>query len=68
MLFVSHDLLSVAAICDRIAIIHDGEIVETGETERIFMRPQHPYTQQLVAALPAQPAFKQRNVAKIAAT
>jgi ABC-type dipeptide/oligopeptide/nickel transport system ATPase component len=68
LLFISHDLLSVAAICDRIAIIHDGEIVETGDTERIFMRPQHPYTQQLIAALPALPTFKQARAASIVAT
>ena len=52
ILYISHDLASVAGICDRIAILHQGEIVECGTTEQIFARPQHAYTQKLMAALP----------------
>jgi ABC-type glutathione transport system ATPase component len=52
ILYISHDLASVAGICDRIAILHQGEIVETGTTEQIFAHPQHDYTQRLMAALP----------------
>jgi ABC-type dipeptide/oligopeptide/nickel transport system ATPase component len=52
ILYISHDLASVAGICDRIAILHQGEIVECGATEQIFANPQHPYTQQLMAAMP----------------
>jgi peptide/nickel transport system ATP-binding protein len=52
MLYISHDLPSVAAICRRIAILHDGAIVECSSTERIFTSPEHPYTQRLIAALP----------------
>jgi peptide/nickel transport system ATP-binding protein len=52
ILYISHDLASVAGICDRIAILHKGEIVECGTTEQIFARPQHEYTQRLMAALP----------------
>lgn len=48
MLFISHDLRSVAAICDRVAILHNGEIVEMGASEEIFEKPRHPYTQQLL--------------------
>ena len=48
VLFISHDLQSVAAICDRVAILHDGEIVECGRTETVLRRPSHPYTQQLL--------------------
>jgi ABC-type glutathione transport system ATPase component len=55
MLYISHDLLSVAALCHRIAILHEGEIVETGSPSKIFGAPQHPYTQKLVAALPRGP-------------
>jgi len=44
ILYISHDLPSVAGICHRIAILHDGEIVECGTTKRIFNDPQHPYT------------------------
>ena len=49
VLFISHDLQSVATICKTIAILHDGEIVECGSTEQVLRRPQHPYTRQLAA-------------------
>jgi ABC-type glutathione transport system ATPase component len=52
ILYISHDLASVAGICDRIAILHQGEIVECGATGQIFANPQHPYTRQLMAAMP----------------
>src|SRR5579863_1965581 len=52
ILYISHDLASVAGICDRIAILHQGEIVECGTTEQIFTNPYHEYTQRLMAALP----------------
>ena len=55
ILYISHDLPSVAEICDRIAILHEGEIVECATAERIFTSPQHPYTQRLIAALPTIP-------------
>jgi ABC-type dipeptide/oligopeptide/nickel transport system ATPase component len=52
ILYISHDLASVAGICDRIAILHEGEIVECGATEQIFINPKHAYTQRLMAAIP----------------
>jgi ABC-type dipeptide/oligopeptide/nickel transport system ATPase component len=52
ILYISHDLASVAGICDRIAILHQGEIVECGATEKIFAHPVHEYTQRLMAAMP----------------
>ncbi len=55
ILYISHDLLSVASLCDRIAILHRGEIVECGESIQIFQSPTHPYTRQLTEALPANP-------------
>jgi ABC-type dipeptide/oligopeptide/nickel transport system ATPase component len=55
ILYISHDLLSVAALCHRIAILNDGEIVESGPPSQIFGAPQHPYAQKLVAALPRGP-------------
>jgi ABC-type dipeptide/oligopeptide/nickel transport system ATPase component len=55
ILYISHDLASVAGICDRIAILHQGEIVESGTTEQIFANPQHEYTQRLMAAIPRLP-------------
>jgi len=55
ILYISHDLLSVAALCHRIAILNSGEIIECGPPSQIFGAPQHPYTQKLVAALPRGP-------------
>jgi len=52
ILYISHDLVSVASICDRVAILHEGEIVECAATEQIFHRPAHPYTRLLIAAQP----------------
>lgn len=51
VLFISHDLPSVAALCRRIAILHDGEIVECGPVDSVLASPKHPYTQKLVAAV-----------------
>ena len=52
ILYISHDLASVAGICDRIAILHQGEIVECGTAADIFTNPRHEYTQRLMAAMP----------------
>ncbi|MCC7153003.1 MAG: ABC transporter ATP-binding protein [Bryobacterales bacterium] len=50
MLYISHDLSAVSAVCHRIAVLHDGKLVENGAPERLFASPQHPATQALVAA------------------
>lgn len=55
ILYISHDLASVAEICDRIAILHEGRIVETGSTEQVLLSPCHEYTQRLMAAMPKMP-------------
>ncbi len=52
LVFVSHDLSVVRHVCDRIAVMHRGEIVEMGPTEEIYENPQHPYTRTLIAAVP----------------
>jgi len=64
ILYISHDLLSVAVLCHRIAILNAGEIVECGPPSQIFGAPQNPYTQKLVAALPRVPllAAKKRGL------
>jgi len=55
ILYISHDLLSVAALCHRIAILQDGRIVECDSPENIFESPRHEYTRRLVGALPRPP-------------
>ena len=52
MLFITHDLRVAATICDRIAVMHRGEIVEMNRTEALFRAPEHPYTRGLLAAVP----------------
>ena len=51
-LFVSHDLSVVRHISDRIAVMQKGRIVELGDTEEVFTNPQHPYSQELLSAVP----------------
>ncbi len=55
ILYISHDLASVAGICDRIAILHEGQIVESGTAQQVLTSPRHQYTQRLMAAMPKMP-------------
>jgi peptide/nickel transport system ATP-binding protein len=52
ILYISHDLASVAGLCDRISILHHGQIVESGTAERVLYEPKHEYTRRLMAAMP----------------
>lgn len=52
VLFISHDLTIVGEICDDIAVVRNGEIVERGPVEQVLTDPQHPYSQSLLAAVP----------------
>ncbi len=52
-LFITHDLSVARFLCDRIAVMNEGKIVEIGDTEQIFTNPQHPYTQILLQAAPS---------------
>ncbi len=52
MIFISHDLSVVRYMSDHIAVMQKGQIVEYGEAEQVFHQPSHPYTQQLLAAIP----------------
>lgn len=54
MLFISHNLYVVKKLCRRVAVMQKGLLVESGETEQIFYHPQQPYTQKLIAAIPAR--------------
>ena len=53
ILFISHDLLSVATISHRVAVMDQGQIVECQQTQEIFRNPSHPSTQRMMAALPS---------------
>ena len=55
ILYISHDLLSLADFCHRIAILYQGQIVESGTPEQVFGSPRHEHTQRLVDALPREP-------------
>ncbi len=51
-LYITHDLAVARYMCDRIAVMYLGKIVEVGETETLLAKPQHPYTKALLAAVP----------------
>lgn len=55
ILLVSHDLTIVSALCEQIAVLEGGRIVERGETQRVLRDPEHPYTRQLLEAVPRMP-------------
>jgi peptide/nickel transport system ATP-binding protein len=54
MLFITHDLRVAAQVCDTIAVMRDGEVVEYGPAAGLFAAPRHPYTQELFAAVPGR--------------
>jgi peptide/nickel transport system ATP-binding protein len=60
MIMISHNLGVVAEVCDDLAVIYAGEIVERGSREAIFDRPAHPYTRGLFGAVPTLDEEKER--------
>lgn len=54
MIFVTHDLRVAAQVCDVVAVMQSGQVVEYGLAADVFTRPQHPYTQQLLTAIPGR--------------
>ena len=62
-LYITHDLAVARYMCDRIAVMYLGKIVEIGPTEEILQRPRHPYTQALLSAVPIpDPRFRREAV------
>jgi oligopeptide/dipeptide ABC transporter ATP-binding protein len=64
-LFITHDLGVVRSLCDRIAVMYLGQLVEEGETEEVFTLPRHPYTAALLGASPLPDPVKARHREKI---
>ena len=61
ILMITHDLTIVKRISDRVCVMHDGEIVETGNTKEIFSKPKHEYTKHLLSS---EPKGKVKEIAK----
>src|SRR3546814_15546427 len=65
VLFITHDFGVVADIADRVVVMQQGNVVETGTAEEVLRRPTHPYTRMLIGAVPSlNPRSEERRVGK----
>jgi oligopeptide/dipeptide ABC transporter ATP-binding protein len=64
-LFITHDLATVEYLCDRVAVMYLGKIVEVAPTKELFARPKHPYTQALLSAAVVPDPAIQRHRSRI---
>ncbi|GAA0469904.1 ABC transporter ATP-binding protein [Halococcus dombrowskii] len=68
ILLISHDMSVVRDVCDRVAVMYLGEIVERGPTEAVFADPQHPYTRALLASMPTPDPTRRGERAELSGT
>jgi len=68
ILFISHHLGVIAELCDEVVVMYAGEVIESGTTRNVFLKPQHPYTRKLLECDPARIEQATRNLPVIDGT
>jgi peptide/nickel transport system ATP-binding protein len=68
LIYITHDLATVSTICDKLAIMYLGKIVETGSALKVLKQPAHPYTKALIASIPSSIPGNNRKAADIKGT
>jgi peptide/nickel transport system ATP-binding protein len=65
IVFITHDLRVAAQICDLVAVMKDGEVVEHGRAAEVFGNPQHPYTKALLDSIPGGEFAREHDTAAV---